>query len=226
MDKIAFCVPSTSRNRDWKDIEDSYLLTILLPSIKLQQTITLYVGYDFDDVIYSKKENRIEHYNDIEIIWKEFYGAKGNPCGVWTELTKIAITDGFEYVFICGDDIALDKRHEWMGVFLKALKKNNNIGYSAGWSNNNQIPTQFLIHKTHLNIFGWVFPPQIRNWQCDDFLFHLYGDKYGNWLQQYRHLNVGGEPRYKPDNCINLRELLVKKYKKVLKSYVDKNGLK
>tara|TARA_R110000803_G_scaffold200739_2_gene265264 strand:- start:2035 stop:2703 length:669 start_codon:yes stop_codon:yes gene_type:complete len=222
MNKIAFLIPTTSKNREWKTFNDSYLCQILLPSINLQQDITLYIGYDDDDDLFKKSKNRISKYENIKFKWFSFNGYKGNPCAIWSKLADYAIVDNFEYFFVLGDDIALDKRHEWMGVFLKALKKNNNIGYSAGWSNNDDIPTQFLLHKNHIDIFGWVYPPQIKNWQCDDFIYHLYGDKYGNWLRQYKHLNCGGQPRYQPDNCITLREILVKKNRKVLKSYLDK----
>ena len=222
--KVAFCVPSTSKNRLWNDINQSYLFEVLLPSMtKLTNCfdITLYIGYDDDDELYSSVALP-QSFDNINIIWNPFNGFKGNPCGIWTELSKTAIKDGFEYLFICGDDIKLDKRNEWLGVFIKKLKKNNNIGYSAGWSNNNQIPTQFLIHKTHFNIFGFTYPPQIKNYQCDDWMFHLYGDKYGNWLKDYQHLNVGGVPRYIPDNCIALREILVKRHIKLIKNYVNR----
>ena len=69
-------------------------------------------------------------------------------------------------------------------------------------------------------MFGWVFPPQITDWQCDDHMYHLYGKKYGNWLKEFNHYNCGGEPRYTPNNCIKLREMLVKRNKKILSKYI------
>ena len=226
MIKIAFLIPTTSKNREWKTFNDSYLCQILLPSINLQQEITIYIGYDDDDELFKKKENRIDNYNNINLIWYTFSNYKGDPCAIWSDLGNCAINDGFDYLFVLGDDISLDKRNEWMGIFIKKLKNNNNIGYSAGWSNNDKIPTQFLIHKTHVEIFGWIYPPQIKNYFCDDHMAELYGNKYGNWLKHYKHLNCGGQPRYIPNNDRNLCTILVKKNKKILKSYLDVHDLR
>jgi len=60
----AFLVPSTTRFREeWKTIEDTYLYNILLRTLD-QHTppvpISVYVGYDADDRIYSKEEERLK----------------------------------------------------------------------------------------------------------------------------------------------------------------------
>lgn len=223
--KVAFCVPSTTNKRDWNCIRDTYLFQILLPSItKLTNDydVSVYVGYDHDDRLYSNVSLPLM-YDDINIIWNTYDGYKGDPCGIWSDLSMNAITDGFDYFMCCGDDIVFDKNIGWMGRFIKALKKNNNVGYSAGWSNNDAIPTQFLFHKTHFEIFGWVFPPQIKNYYCDDFIYELYG-KYGNWMKEYKHLNIGGEPRYVPNDDKNLKTMLVKRHKPTMIRYACLRG--
>ena len=124
---------------------------------------------------------------------------------------------------VLGDDIVCDKRKEWLGIFIKNLKNNNNIGFSAGWSNNDKIPTQFLIHKTHIDIFGFVYPPQIYNWYCDNWMAQVYGKKFGNWLKDYKLLNVGGEPRYTPNNDKRLCDMLVSRHRKKIIKYINKD---
>jgi len=220
--RVAFCVPTTSRNTGWSKLEESHLHTILFQSIKnLTKTydIELYIGYDDDDELYTKI-SLPKTYEDLKLNWISFSGCRGNPCKIWTGLTKRAIDDGIEYIQIGGDDIYYDKRTDWLGKFIKLLKKNNNIGYSAGFSNNERIPTQFLIHKKHYEIFNWVYPPQIHNWFCDDWLAGVYGTQYGNWLKEYKHLNVGGDPRYKPKNDKKLCDVLIDRHKKTLKNFV------
>lgn len=217
--KIAFCVPSTTNKKNWTTLEETFLFCILLPSIKSLVSdfdIEVYIGYDHDDKLYEKIE-KIETYENLKLNWIPFEGCKGNPCKIWNELTKRAIDDGFDYIQIGGDDIMYDSRTEWLGKFLKLLKKNNNVGYSAGFSNNPNIPTQFLIHKKHYHHFGWVFPPQIHNWFCDDFLFGLY-KQHGNWLKEYNHYNLGGEPRYTPNNDKRLCDMLITRHRKNLKN--------
>ena len=227
--KIAFLVPTTSRNRfpnEWKDFSDSYLNKVLLPSIeKLNYdfNIEFYIGYDDDDELYSKMTLPEKlSINGVKLKWFAFgEDYKAKPTHLWNDLCKYAIDDGHEYLQICGDDISFDSRTEWLGIFLKALKKNNNIGYSAGFSNNNAIPTQFLLHKSHYEMFDWIFPPQIHAWYCDNFLAELYGVKWGNWYKEYKHWNVGGEPRYQPKNDRRLCDMLVKRHKTKLNRIIN-----
>ena len=58
---------------------------------------------------------------------------------------------------------------------MKHLDTDYHSSTSSNDSNNNDIiPTQFLFHKNHYEIFGWIFPPQIKNWQCDNFIYNIY----------------------------------------------------
>ena len=219
---IAFIIPCTSNKRKWYELADTYLYTILLPSIEKltnDYNVQLYIGIDHDDKLFSNIKLP-DKYKNINMKWQKFNDCKGNPCKIWTELSKRAVNDGYDYFQICGDDIKFDNRIEWLGKSIKALKANNNIGYTAGWSNNNDIPTQFLFHKTHIKIFDFVFPKQIHNWHCDDFIYGLYGKKYGNWLQEYKHLNMGGEPRYTPNDDRKVCKMLVKRHKATLNEYI------
>jgi hypothetical protein len=217
-EKACFCVPSTSNERDWKSFDDTYLNQILCRSLECKTNdydIDIYIGYDSDDKLYSQIELPKTH-KGMNLIWKSFVNEKGNPCKIWTELSKEAVKDNHDYFMVCGDDIVFDQNDKWIKVFIDQLKRNNNIGYSAGWSNNDNIPTQFMFHKTHLDIFGFVYPPQIHNWYCDSFIHGLYGKQFGNWMKEYKHLNTGGRQRYKPKNDKKLCELLIKRYKKTL----------
>lgn len=218
--KIGFTIPTTSNNKDWDKLEDSYLYTIFLPSLEiLKENIEIYIGYDIDDKLYSNIELP-NKYKNIKLNWYKYdIEYKGKPTHIWNSLSEIAFKE-CEYVFCCGDDIQLDNNVNWLEVFIKELQKNNNIGYSAGWSNNNNIPTQFLFHKKHFDIFGFIYPPPIHNWFCDDWVYGVYG-RFGNWLKEYKHLNLGGDPRYNPKQDKNLCILLVKRYKKNLNKFYN-----
>tara|TARA_R110000772_G_scaffold34911_3_gene84476 strand:- start:283 stop:1686 length:1404 start_codon:yes stop_codon:yes gene_type:complete len=216
--KICFCVPSTSNQRDWVSFNDTYLNQILCKSLECKVNdydIDIYIGYDADDKLYSTIELPKTN-KGMNLIWKSFDNEKGNPCKIWTELSKQAVKDNHDYFMVCGDDIAFDQNDNWIKVFIDQLKRNKNIGYSAGWSNNDNIPTQFMFHKRHLDIFEFVYPPQIHNYFCDDFIYGLYGQKYGNWMKEYKHLNAGGPPRYTPKDDKKLCKILIKRYKKNL----------
>ena len=223
MNKICFLIPTTSNNRNWVNFNETYLNNIFFKNFPKNKNYKIFMGYNFDDPLYNKKENRPDNIKGANIEWISFNDDyKGNPCAIWTELCKCAISEGYEYFMVLGDDILLPEQEYWVELFINQLKENNNIGYSAGYSNNNNIPTQFLLHKKHMDIFGWIFPPQITNYFCDDFLYELYGEKYGNWNKDINLLNLGGEPRYTPKNDRNLCTILVRRHRKDLYKYVNK----
>jgi len=218
-EKICFLVPSTTRGTGWKDIKETHLYRTLLWSLDEHCPnfdISVFIGYDRDDPIYSVFENRQvinAVFMKFQIVWLEQNPDPGNVVKVWNSLGKEALKHDFEYLMVLGDDIQLPKDSSWLRVFQKDLRKNQNIGWSAGWSNNDAIATQFLIHKTHIDIFGFIFPPSLRNWYCDDFLNNVYPDKYNSWRKSYHLLNVGGTPRYTPLNDKKLSEMLVKRHR-------------
>ena len=221
MTKVAFIVPSTTNKREWSSVKDTYLFNILMSELHnkppIDCDITLFVGYNIDDKIYSIMEERMTCnaiFDNFKIEWIPFNDEyKGKPTHIWNELAKVALHKGFEYMKVLGDDITLPNDAYWLTSFINKLKKNNNIGFVAGYSNNDQIPTQFLVHKTHLDIFECVYPHEIANWGCDNWMYDIYPTKYGLWLKNYNLFNVGGSPRY--DIVWNEKYInaIVKRYK-------------
>ena len=227
--KVAFLIPSTSNKRDWKTAEDTHLWSILCNSLERytpDHQIRIFVGYNVDDPVYSLPEERFKFNAVFMNFVIEFIAmgddTKGKPTWIWNRLGEEAIAQGYEYFKLLGDDIKMPNDKGWLGCFINKLKKNNNIGWSAGWSNNNDIPTQFLVHKTHYDIFGFFYPPLIEAWYCDNFMAEIYPDKYRNWMKSYPILNLGGEPRYTPKNDKGLCKMLIKRYRPKLNSYLNK----
>ena len=229
MKKIAFCIPTTTNKRTWINAEETDLWNVLFKDLE-QHTptdceITCFVGYDADCKVWSDPEQRMKcnvTFTKFKIEWIAFNVEKGHVNVIWNELaTFAAVGEGFEYLKILGDDIRLPRDTGWLSCFVNKLKKNNNIGFCAGWSNNNDIPTQFLIHKNHIDIFGWVYPPEIPNWGVDDFMFQVYPHKWGIWLKSYPLLNVGGQPRYDIQFSENYVKAVVRRYKPKLNRFLQ-----
>jgi len=220
MNEVAFIVPTTSRGRPWETIKDTYLYNIFCQSLFQHVpdfNITIYFGYDQNDKIFSDLESRLTidaiFGTKFKVEWVEFTPDPGNVVAVWNGLANRAIKDGFEYLMIVGDDVRFPNDKGWLGLFKRNLKKNKNTGWSAGWSNNDQIPTQFLIHKNHIESFGFVFPPQLKNWYCDNWLSEVYPASFRYWRKDYPLLNCGGEPRYLPNQDKKLCDLLLKRHR-------------
>ncbi len=231
MNKVAFCIPTTTNKRDWKSAEETHLWRVLFTELEnhlpTNSEITCFVGYDHDDKVWSQVEERMKcnaTFTKFKIEWSCFGSeVKGKPTWIWNDLAGFAVSEGFDYLKILGDDIRLPRDTAWLSCFINKLKKNQNIGFVSGWSNNDEIPTQFLIHKKHLDIFEFVYPKEIPNWGCDNWLYYIYPKKYGIWLKSYPLLNVGGDPRYEIQFSENYVKAIVKRYKSKLNRFLSSN---
>ena len=148
-EKIAFIIPSTSNEREWTNFNETYLNRIIGKTIPKIYNIKLFVGYNEDDKLYSKLEERVDSIDNILIEWVSFtHEYKGNPCSIWNSLGDIAVGQGYEYLMVLGDDISMPENPDWLWIFINKLKDNNNIGYSAGWSNNVlKYLNLYILHK-------------------------------------------------------------------------------
>ena len=54
-----------------------------------------------------------------------------------------------------------------------------------------------------MEIFGWYFPEEIKNWCCDDWYNMVYHPKYLYPLHNHFAVNLGGQPRYDINNDVN-----------------------
>lgn len=211
----AFLIPTTSRNRQWNTIEDSYLYQSLSILDKHYKGITVYVGIDNDDEFYKNNIEELKQKlnNLIFQVYFENY-EKGNVVSIWNHLSHTAYQDGMELFYVIGDDIVYPDNKEWLQTMCKKLRDHNGIGFSAGDSGNPQLPmTQFLISRKHIEIFGNVFNPLLKNWFCDNYLCELYPNKYIYYFPEIKLFNNGGTPRYTPLDHKNLYKKLVKRDK-------------
>ncbi len=218
-----FLVPTTSNHTDWEVAEDTHLYKIFFRSLAQHRPDainTIYCGFDFDDKIFGIGYER-EKFNKFgfNIEWIPVEPNRGNVVSIWNHLATVSKSD---YLMIIGDDILFPNDKDWLRLFKKMLIKNNNWGWSAGYSNNDKIATQFLIHRKHIHHFGWVYPPALKNWYCDDFMFQIYPRSFRGWRKDYPLLNCGGNPRYMPQNDKNLCDKLIQRYQKDLLKSINK----
>lgn len=230
MTQIAFLVPATTHRREWTDYTQTDLYLFLLKSLEDYPPsgieLTIMIGYDHDDAMYSVAENRLK-FNAVfpfQIKWYEYDASyKGKPTWIWNSLGDIAVNSGFEWMKALGSDIIVPKDKGWIGKMINDLKKSKKLGISAGDSGNPELPmTQFLIHKTHIQIFGWIFPPQIENWGCDNWIQEVYPEKYVHYSPQFKLLNLGGSPRYEIKFSRKYITALVKRHRPQVNRWINK----
>ncbi len=210
---IAMLIPSTTKFRDWKHMEDTYLYKY--QKLYTQYKVTYYIGYDFDDPIYSKENQR----NKFKANWIECKFDKGNVVAIWNHLFEQA-KNKFDYYWIVGDDIKYPQKP--IGIFellSNALDKNKGYGIAGCFNGNPKLPmTQFLITDVHYKILGYIFPEEIKNWFCDNWMLMLYKD-HTFYFPNISALNTGGMPRYQPIDAAELCSELADRDRRKLHLY-------
>ena len=230
--KLAIIVPTCSYNSPDAPVVEQHLYKIFLESLVSscpEIEIKIFLGYNDDDKVYTEFDNRLlvqaraVMNKNISFDWwmydKEY---KGKPTHIWNDLARKAFVLGYEYLYVCGDDIMFPKDKGWAGCMMNKLKKNGNLGIAAGDSGNPNLPmTQFLIHRKHYDLFSFVFPPLIVNWGCDNWIQDVYPKKYVLYFPQYRFYNLGGEPRYEIQFNERFIESLVKRYRPIINRHLS-----
>lgn len=211
---VALLIPCTSNKREsWKTMKDTYFMTkslkTFLHTYDKKYDYTFYIGYDKGDRIFSieKEQDAIKRYTlvfpNIKFRFIEYNNIqKGYVTKMWNVLFQKAYDDGCDYFYQCGDDICF-KTNGWVYDSIKTLKHNNDIGLTGPLNNNNRILTQAFISRKHMQIFGWLFPEEIKNWGCDDWYNFVY--KPNHFIPLINHFcsNEGGKPRYDVNNDPN-----------------------
>lgn len=251
--KIGMLLISTSRERNWKIIKESYLYQIFLKSFLLTMNeeyhYNIYIGIDKDDNLLNNKTQQ-EFITKFSKVFKNITFKfivfdktikKGHVGKMWNIIHKKAYEENCDYFFQCGDDI-LFKTNGWIKSSIEMLKKHNNIGLTGPINNNPRILTQSFVSRKHMEIFGWYFPEEIINWGIDDWYNMVYQPDYFYPLTQHFCSNDGGKPRYAVNDDAKfftdppkLRELklqhmrdnayrLAQKHKIFIKNYIEKQS--
>ena len=214
--KIGILIPTTSHQRNWKTMEETYLynytLKSLLKTYDSEHEYVVYIGCDDDDRLFSQQNIKDELIRFVQIMKNveiEFVSlseiTKGHVTKMWTRLFHKAYDDGCEYFYQCGDDIDF-KTSGWVNDAIKILQEHDNMGVTGPKNENPRIITQTFVSRKHREIFEYYFPPEIINWCCDDWINVVYRPKYFYPLTKHFSQNMGGRPRY----MINHESALIK----------------
>ena len=155
---------------------------------------------------------------------------------MWNILFQKAFDDGNDYFFQCGDDINF-KTNNWVTSCIEVMAKHNDVGITGPINNNFRILTQCMVSRRHMEIFGFFFPEEIKNWCCDDWYNLVYQPDYFFPLRNHYCSNEGGNPRYVVNNDDKFRDVaafqnnvnklrletknLAERHKVVLRKYLE-----
>jgi hypothetical protein len=189
--KIALLVPLCSRNQIYKGLQETPFFHTFLPNfLKTKEdgyVYKIFVGFDDDDVFYQNHFQDLQNIKEVDVTILS--NCQHHPVRAWNYLFEKAINQGFDYYFQIGDDVGL-LTHGWTTRFSQYLQNHDNIGTVGPCEPMNYFGRKQLgkkivnetnfVHKTHYDIFGYFFYPEIRNWYCDDWITFVYDEKYAH----------------------------------------------
>lgn len=247
--KIGLLIPSTSNTRNWKNLKQCSFYNVFLKSFlntyNKEHQYIIYLLLDDDDKFYSRPDirERIKRFvNVMENLSIQYISTRGIPKGhvtlMWNKAFKIAFDNNCDYFLQCGDDIEFLNKN-WMNKSIKTLIKHNNFGLTGpmdydrlrtgknSWPGGPRfIQTQNIVSRKHMKLFNFFFPPQIKNWYCDDWITKIYYETQHFYIIKKYIRNIGGAPRYnvigslQPNDPIKvLCDRLVDVHKKTITDY-------
>lgn len=176
---ICTCVRSIPSDRY---VEETYLLEYLLKTLeetvtdeeKRNYDVTVYVYYDDDDVFWKEKHKLVKS-KSFKIT---FDSTKRSDRIPWNEVTKRAYDEGVEYIFRTNDDVQLRSKG-WITMAVAKLRNLHNVGVVGPLTlkGNTNILTLDFTHRTHIDIFGTYYPPEMKNWYVDNFITFVYNNR-------------------------------------------------
>jgi len=184
MQVIAVLIASTSKNTGWVSADSAYFLNMTIPSILDKASgdfeYKFYIGVDHDDDFFIENESTVKDALKLLGIDFKFFFVQNElhkPCPVWNFLFEKAWEDGCDYFLQTGDD--LEFLDPFDSKFVEVLKSNDGFGLVGGVTKYGPfIVTQAFVSRKHMELFGFLFPPELPDWGSDNWISHTYR-KYG-----------------------------------------------
>lgn len=193
---IALGAPTTSKGTNPATLPDGLpIMSIFIPSLlktiptKAQDpkfVYRLYLAFDEGDTFYDNPTNQKILLDKISQMTSAYsFSVKmvksvqtfGWTTFLWNLVYQAALDDGFDYFYQVNDDLTF-MTAGWSQKFTDVLKNNPvypNLGVVGPRDLGNQrLFTQSFVHRTHYEIFGFLYPPIFKNWYSDDFITEVY----------------------------------------------------
>ena len=209
-ESIAFMIPTTTKKRNHKTIEDTEVVSIFLKNLKLSNhdryDYSLYLGYDTDDELFHKNKDKLNKiFQNIQpkLKLKQIVLPDSTSSVVekWNYLFENAYKDNIDWFYQLGDDINIIDEN-WDKEFVNILKSRDGWGVTGPLDlNNASILTQSFVGRKHYDIFKKnYFDNRIKNWHCDNWITEVYKPELMTRAQsKVKNMSGFGSERYVVD---------------------------
>ena len=213
--KVALALPTTSKGMKIKEDETPVFLRDLLPSFLKTVTedewshtaFTIYVGYDHGDIYFEDPKNRERIVKEalaliatrpVQLKLFSLPNLK-RVALLWNLLYLHALHDGMDYFYQVNDDLTM-VTPGWLTYFTQTLDSRNGFGVvgPADYHNglNCSILTQAMVTPVHYEIFGSLYPLELKDWKTDRWLTYIYQPDDMHCRQDVVANNGGAPTRY------------------------------
>ena len=177
---VAILIPSTTYKIKYPSLQNLSLMTECLPSIKAtvepKFNYKVYIGTENNDFLVTQfDELKSLSAGNIEIIPMIVKGGTFNI--VINEIAHQAYKDGVDYMCRINDDTTFMTKN-WTSFGIKTLSNFEpaNVGVVGPTcrQGNIHVMTHDMVHRTHLEIFNYYYPPVFENWFLDDWITLVY----------------------------------------------------
>ncbi|XP_053384546.1 uncharacterized protein LOC123535611 [Mercenaria mercenaria] len=201
---VGILVPSSTKRIKNPLLEQLSLVKICIPSIyktiEEEYTYIIYVGIDKGDYLETVKDKLETTFDKVKTVVTR----GGTFTRTVNAIAREAYQDGMDYLVRINDDSSFETRN-WTSVGISSLLHYTplNVGVVGPTCHegNTHILTHDMVHRTHLEIFDFYYPPYFDNWWADDWITEVYkpvrSTKLSTWI--VKHLKTHGS-RYIVDH--------------------------
>ena len=177
---VAILIPSTTNKIKYPSLQNLTLMTECLPYIKAtvepKFNYKVYIGTENNDFLVTQfDELKSLSAGNIEIIPMIVKGGTFNIA--INEIAHQAYKDGVDYMCRINDDTTFMTKN-WTSFGIKTLSNFEpaNVGVVGPTcrQGNIHVMTHDMVHRTHLLIFNYYYPPVFENCFLDDWITLVY----------------------------------------------------
>ena len=180
---IGILIPSTTKYIKVPDLENLSLMSIALPSFSVtmetEYHYSVYIAIEKDDYLESVQNEIIKRFCFVKII----IVTGGTFTDAVNEIADVAYDDNMTYFVRINDDSRFISSN-WASTGIKTLlgfipANVGVVGPTLIYSNKkkkdrNHVLIHDMVHRTHLDIFGFYYSPVFENCWADDWISEIY----------------------------------------------------
>ena len=177
---VAILIPVTTRKIKTPSLQTLPLMTESIPSIiatvESNFNYKVYVGTEQNDFLATQlDEIKSMSAGNVDIIPMIVKGGTENRAV--NEIARQAYKDGVEFMCRINDDTTFITKY-WTSFGIKTLAnfKPTNVGVVGPTCRQGltDILTHDMVHRTHMDIFFYYYPPVLENWWIDNWIDSIY----------------------------------------------------